>query len=290
MAQTLDQLLSWGKETLKNAGIEDYNISAELLLRSVLHLTRAQFILKLRENAPRVLANIYKILIDKRARHVPLQHLIGWVDFYNIELRIDKRALIPRPETEVLVETVINMLKSAQTPRILDIGTGSGNIAIALAKAFPGAHLTGVDISSDALDLARSNAELNRVKHQITFILGNILDIYLTQTLGLFDCVVSNPPYIGLAEKGSLQPEVAEHDPAAAIFAGADALIFYKTIVANISYILKSGGLLAFEMGLGQAEAVADLMKPAFKDITITKDLAGIERVITGVYAGSDTR
>jgi release factor glutamine methyltransferase len=288
MARTLNDLLIRGKETLKSAGIDDYDISAELLLRSVLKLNRSQLILSLKNPALPEIDIKYKALIEKRASHVPLQHLLGEVEFYNITLLSDPRALIPRPETEVLVETVLKKIERMESPKILDIGTGSGNIAIALAKNLSGSHVTGIDISREALGLAISNANLNRIENRISFIKGNILNIDFTRSLGLFDCVVSNPPYVSLSERDALQPEVAEFEPREAVFAGDDPLLFYKTIVADISYILHSGGLLAFEMGLGQANSVASLMALAFNDITITKDLTGIERVITGVYAGPD--
>ncbi len=288
MQKSINDLLNWGKETLKSADIDDYNISAELILRSILNVSRSQLILSLNNPAPPEIESKYKILIARRASHVPLQHLIGEVEFYNIKLKIDPRALIPRPETEILVETVLKKIGNIRSPKILDVGTGSGNIAIALAKNMPGSRVTGIDISRDALDLAVTNARLNQVKRQINFIQGDIFNIDFTGSLGRFDCVVSNPPYVSLSDKDALQPEVAKFEPREAVFAGNDPLIFYKTIIGNISYILHSGGLLAFEVGLGQAELVTNLMAPAFDDITTTKDLTGIERVVTGVYAGLD--
>ncbi len=286
MAKSIVELLNWGRETLKRAGIEDYNLSAELLLRSILNLSRSEIILGLSNQASPEITLKYEELIAKRAARIPLQHLTGFVEFYNVTLQSDSRALIPRPETEILVETIIEKLKSMRSPKILDIGAGSGNISIALAKNIADSKVVGVDISQDAMGLARSNAKLNQVVNQIEFIEADILDIKNLKLLGKFDCVVSNPPYVAAQDRDSLQPEVREHEPSVALFAGNDPLTFFKTIVAGISYILNIGGLLAFEVGMGQAEYVGNLMKPAFKDVTITKDLAGIERVVTGVYAG----
>jgi release factor glutamine methyltransferase len=288
MARTLNDLLIWGKEILKGAGIDDYNISSELLLCSILNLSRSQLILNLKNPVLPEIDTKYKNLIEKRAAHVPLQYLIGQIEFYNIILKTDARALIPRPETEMLVETVLIKMEHIQAPKLLDIGTGSGNIAIALAKNIPGSNVTGIDISRGALELAAANAKLNQVESHIDFIQGNILNIDFVQSLGLFDCAVSNPPYVSLSDRETLQPEVARFEPQEALFAGDDPLIFYKTITNNISYILRTGGLLAFEVGLGQSDMVADLMVPAFDDVTISKDLTGIERVVTGVYAGVD--
>ena len=284
----VSDLLRWGREKLESAGIEDNAISSELLLRSLLGLSRAELILAHSRKVDSETESQYKNLIERRAAREPLQHLVGWVDFYNITLKTDSRALIPRPETEILVETVLGRLKGVSTLEILDIGTGSGNIAIALAKSLPGARLTGLDISPDALQLAQFNATHNGVERQIKFVGGDILDAIFAESLGIFGCVVSNPPYVSYAEKEHLQPEVLEFEPRAALFSGDDSLIFFKTIVSIISYILKPGGLLAFEIGIGQARLIAKMMKDSFKNVEIVNDLAGIERVITGIYAGPD--
>jgi len=285
MARTLGDILSWAKENLKRAGVDD--LDAELLLQSVLRQSRSQLLLNLQDEIPVIKEKEYESLIEKRSTHIPLQYLTGTVEFYNIELRCDQRALIPRPETEILVDTVLQKLSNFPAPKILDIGTGTGNIAIALAKNLPDSHITSVDISGDALDLAASNARLNGVERRINLIQGDILDSVFIRTFGLFDCVISNPPYVATADKETLQPEVAKYEPAMAIFTGDDPLIFYKTIVSNILYILNVQGLLAFEVGLGQAGMIQDLMKPAFDKIAVTKDLAGIERIVTGIYAGT---
>jgi release factor glutamine methyltransferase len=290
MAETLGELLTWGRETLKREGLEDFDISAELLLRSLLDFSRSELLLNLQTTISSQKADDYKNLINKRATHVPLQYLTGRVEFYNIDLITDSRALIPRPETEILIETVLKNLKVSNLIKILDIGTGTGNIAIALAKNLHNSHLTAIDISPNALELAASNARLNQVEDRINFIQGNILDGQFIKTLGIFDCVISNPPYVASGEKGNLQPEVSQYEPGVAIFAGDDPLIFFKTIAGNISYILHTGGLLAFELGLGQAEAIRDFMKSAFNDISITRDFAGYERIITGIYAGTNKR
>jgi release factor glutamine methyltransferase len=290
MDETIGDLLTWGKETLKKEGLDDFDISAELLLRTILGISRSELLLNLTESISSQKSDEYKNLIAKRAAHVPLQYLTGRVEFYNIELIADNRALIPRPETEILIETVLKKLKPEESIKILDIGTGTGNIAIAFAKNLPGARLTAIDISPDALELAKSNAQLNYVEERVSFIHGNILDGQFIKTLGLFDCVVSNPPYVASDEKEKLQPEVSQYEPGVAIFAGDDPLIFFKTIAGNISYILHTGGLLAFEIGLGQAEAISDFIRSDFKDTAITRDLAGHERIITGIYAGTNKR
>ena len=286
MPMTVAGALKWGREKLKSAGIDE--LSAEQLLQFVLKFSKVQISLNPEFELDSNQEIEYKRLISEREKHFPLQYLIGRTEFYNIELIIDKRALIPRPETEFLVETVISKCKDRGNLSILDIGTGSGNIAIAVAKNLAAAKVTGVDISGDALRLAETNARINRVESRLKLLQGDIFDEKFMGSLGKFDCVVSNPPYVADSDRPSLQLEIVEYEPGLAVFAGDDPLRFFKTIVGSISYILMPGGILAFEVGFGQAGEVEALMRNRFIDIEITKDLAGIERVITGVYAGID--
>ncbi len=284
MVSRLGELLKWGKATLKSAGISDNEISATLLLQSILNKSRHQILLDQNLSINQNNIEKYKDLIQKRSRHVPLQHLIGEVEFYNIKLKCDNRALIPRPETEILVETIIEKLRNEKSPSILDIGTGSGNIAIALAYNLSNARITAIDISQDALDLAISNAQLNGVEDKVTFANIDIFNSDSRNNISQFDCVVSNPPYVDSADKSSLQPEVRDFEPDVALYSPGDPLRFFKDIISNITMILKPGGLLAFETGKGQAESIRELMKPVFRDISIVKDLAGIDRVVYGIY------
>lgn len=290
MPATLAELLSWGKAKLKGAGLDDYDISAELLLQSLLNYSRSRLILNPSFPVDAKTAQAYKKAVEKRSQRVPLQYLIGQVDFYNVRLKIDSRALIPRPETEILVETVIKKIRNFASPRILDIGAGSGNILIALTKNIPGSRGVGVDISAAALELAAVNAQLNDVADRVSFREADVNDSRLLESIGKFECVVSNPPYVACQDKETLQPEIARYEPQVALFSGSDPLRFFKTIIGDISYILVPGGLLAFEVGMGQAIDVCGLMKPLFDGIETTKDLAGIERVVTGFYAGSDKK
>jgi release factor glutamine methyltransferase len=278
-------LLDWGKKQLRKAGIEDYATSAETLLGKVVKSTRSELLLN-----PQKLLNSeaiaeYKRLITERAKRVPLQYLIDYVEFYNVKIKCDPRALIPRPETEILVEIVIEKLAKFKSPKILDIGTGSGNIAITLAKNIAGCFVVAVDISTDALDLAKQNAVINDVTHSIEFEYGDIFDRGYIEGLGNFDCIVSNPPYVAESEKDQLQPEVLNFEPGIALFSTGDPLRFFRVITETAPRILKPGGLLAFESALGQAAAVAEMMSTEFTGAEIFKDLAGIDRVITGILA-----
>lgn len=290
MDSTAGELLDWGRGVLGEAGLDDCAISAEILLRSVLNISRAQLLLEPHLKVDINKENEYKALIAKRAERVPLQYLTGWVEFHNVVLKSDPRALIPRPETEILVEAVLARLAGIGPRRVLDIGTGTGNIAIAIAKNRFDCEVTGVDISYDALELASFNAAHNDVVGWVHFIQGDIFDAEFVKSLGRFDCVVSNPPYVATGDRDSLQPEITLHEPPEAVFAGDDPLRFFKTIAAAIPYILLSGGMLLFEVGMGQAGEVAGLLQGAFEKIEIVKDLAGIERVVIGDNARLGTR
>ena len=279
-------LLDWGKKQLKKSGIEDFDVSAEALLRHTLNLSRPELLLHPRRIVDRNKIDEYKDLIFKRAKRVPLQYLIGYVEFYNVIIKCDRRALIPRPETEVLVEIVLEKLKDFKSPRILDIGTGSGNIAIALAKNMDAGLVVGMDISEDTLDLARENAVKNNVQKKTRFIPGDILDGKFIEDLDIFDGIVSNPPYVAESERGKLQPEVIEHEPQTALFSPGDPLRFFKIIIGATPEILRSDGLMAFEVGLGQAETIKEMMSSRFVNLLSHKDLNGIERVITGTFTG----
>ena len=280
----LDALLRWGKDRLRAAGIDDYEISAEILLRDLLNLSRSELILLTNRRIDSNKIDEYKSLIEKRSKRVPLQYLIEFVEFYNIRLKCDRRAMIPRPETEILVEAAIKRLKDKNSPEILDIGTGSGNIAISLAENIPDSTVTGIDISEEALELAEFNVELNNIRGRLNLLCGDIKDEDFVKSLGLFDCVVSNPPYVSEDEIDRLQPEVVEFEPRNALISPEDPLGFFRAILKSVPYILRPGGLLALEVGLGQAGDVKALMLERFKKIDIVRDLAGIDRVAAGIY------
>lgn len=276
-------LLEWGKEQLKLAGVEDFDISAEVLLRDIVGLSRADLFTNPDSAPEQSTIEKYKKYIRRRSAREPLQYITGTTEFYNITIKCDPRALIPRPETEILVETVIDRLRGIESPAILDIGTGSGNIAITLAKNINGSEVTGIDISDDVLDLAHSNAELNGISDRIHFQNRDIEDRAFADGLGKYNCVVSNPPYVSEDQKGILQPEVTEFEPEIALFSPGDPLRFYKIIISRVDDLLPSDGLLAFEVGMGQAGEVRKLMELSkLVKIEIINDLAGIERIVIG--------
>ena len=278
----IGSLLDWGKKHLRKNGIEDYDTSAEALLEKITGLSRSELLINPGRSVTHEKMEEYRNLVRRRAQHVPLQYLLGYVEFYNVRIKCDSRALIPRPETEILVDVVLKKIQGMKSPRILDIGTGSGNIAIALARNSINAYVVGVDISIDALNLALENAIANEVQDRISLIAGDILDEKFVANLGAFDCVVSNPPYVAEFEKEKLQPEVIEFEPEIALFSPGDPLRFFRAITEAAPRILKTSGLIAFEIGLGQASEIKRIMTLGFEKLAFLKDLSGIDRVITG--------
>lgn len=216
-------------------------------------------------------------ILLRRAKGEPVQYILGITEFMGLKIKIDKRALIPRPETEILVESAAKELKAKGLgcPKILDLGTGSGCIAISLAKLFPLATIWAVDISDEALQLAKENAKLNQAK--IEFLKS---DIFEGLKNNKFDLIISNPPYVSTNEFSNLAREIY-FEPQTALKAGPDGLDFYRKIINRADTYLNADGLLALEVGINQSDAVKGmLLKEKFSDIKIIKDYNNIERVV----------
>lgn len=227
-------------------------------------------------------------LVQKRRTRVPLAYLTGEREFWSISLAVFPGVLIPRPETELVVEKVV-ALSSRRRERIVDIGTGSGNIAVALAGELPNARIIATDISRRALKAARLNAERRNI-NSITFVEGNALAALkgLAQR-GTVDFVVSNPPYVSAREWRTLEPEVRGYEPRRALVAGATGLEFIRRLVDGSRTYLKSGGHLVFEIGAGQADEVVSLFNRGWADIRLGEDLRGIPRVVSARKARAET-
>jgi release factor glutamine methyltransferase len=250
---------------------------AELLLLHTLNLPRTALILD--PNRPLTAAEqaAYDRAIGRRATGEPIQYITGEQEFYGLTLRVTSVVLIPRPETELLVEAVLARLPSEQPLRIADIGTGSGAISIALAVHRPHAQITTLDISSAALDIARENAAAHQVADRIRFLESDLLSAVAGEPP--FDAIVSNPPYVPETDRTSLHPQVRDHEPATALFAGPDGLDIYARLIPQAHAALSHGGLLALEFGHGQREALAALLKD-WKDVVFLDDLQKIPRVV----------
>jgi release factor glutamine methyltransferase len=219
----------------------------------------------------------YAQMLDRRFCGEPIQYITGETEFYGLIFHVTPDVLIPRPETEHLVEKVLELASDFEAPRIADIGTGSGCIAVALAHHLPRATITAIDISYSALNVARQNAALNDVDGRIRFLEG---DLFAPVAEESFDIVVSNPPYVAASEISNMPAEVRDHEPARALFAGPDGLSVYLRLIPAAKSVLIPGGLLALEIGHGQSEPVAKLLAAAgLGQIEFVPDLQGIPRV-----------
>ena len=219
----------------------------------------------------------YKSLLDRRAKGEPIQYITGETEFYGLPFRVTPDVLIPRPETEHLVETVVALARSFAAPRIVDIGAGSGAISVALAQHLPKARITTTDLSEAALAIARENVRSNGVADRICFLQGDLLAPLAGEK---FDIIVSNPPYVPARDRDSLSVEVREYEPLLALFAGEDGLDIYRRLIPAAFVALISGGFIALEIGYGQADAVQNFLRAAgFAQIEFTPDLQSIPRV-----------
>ena len=274
---TLREAYEYGQEKLKNAGISDAAVDAWYLLEFATGLSRAEYFLRMNEEmAPEEEAK-YREYIERREKRIPLQHITGTQEFMGLEFLVNEHVLVPRQDTEVLVETVLDDLQPGMD--VLDMCTGSGCILLSLMKLGKEVCGTGVDISEEALDVARGNAEKLDVK--ATFLQSNLFE----KVEGTYDVIVSNPPYIKTSVIEELEAEVRLHDPILALDGKEDGLYFYRRIIGESVKFLKEKGKLYFEIGHDQGVDVKQLMEEAgFSYVTVKKDLAGLDRVVFGVY------
>ncbi len=257
-------------------------LDAETLLVHLMGKNKAWLMAHLGDDFGGCQAIGYAGLIDRRLAGEPIQYITGEQEFYGLPFRVSRDVLIPRPETELVVEQVIlwangHASRKDAPLRIVDVGTGSGAIAVALAHELPEAVITAIDLSEPALSIARDNAVRNGVDRRIRFLCGDLLAPVARET---FDMVVSNPPYVAEADRDRLTVEVREHEPAVALFAGSEGVEIYQRLIPAAFDVLVPGGLLALEIGYGQDEAVTELLARAgFQPVEITPDLQGIPRV-----------
>ena len=221
----------------------------------------------------------YAAMLKRRAAGEPIQYITGVCEFYGLPFHVTPAVLIPRPETEHLVEAILKLTQGNEAARFVDVGTGSGAIAIAVAHATGSKRITAIDISEDALAVARQNAERNNV--QVTFLQGDLLTPLEGEP---FDLIASNPPYVAETDKPSLSAEVRDYEPSAALYAGADGLDIYRRLIPQAFRGLLAGGHIALEVGFGQAKAVAAILEQrGFFDLQYIADLQGIPRVLVAM-------
>ncbi|MBO4982201.1 MAG: peptide chain release factor N(5)-glutamine methyltransferase [Lachnospiraceae bacterium] len=277
---TYRELFEQGRAALKTAGVEEADLDARLLLESVCHTDRNDLLVHGDRTVEETDRESYLDLIRRRRSHIPLQYLTGVQEFMGLAFSVNENVLIPRQDTEILVEEVLRELHDGM--RILDMCTGSGCILISLLHYSNDCRGTGVDISPKALETARRNGEvLLKASDSATWIQSDLFE----NVSGKYEFIVSNPPYIKSDVIPTLMPEVKDHEPILALCGYEDGLHFYRRIATDCREYLVSGGMLYFEIGSDQAEAVSAILAEAgFREINVVKDYAGLDRVVYGTY------
>jgi release factor glutamine methyltransferase len=281
---------AWGADRLQRAGApaESALLEAEVLLRCAAGVSREELLVRPAVHVEDPAWSVYADAIARRVEGTPVAYLVGHREFFGIDLLVDGRVLIPRPETEHLVEIVTDALRGRAAPLIVDVGTGSGAVAIAVAHTLPGARVLATDVSAVALDLARINAARCGVADRITWAPGSALEPLRGLTgEGRVDAIASNPPYIPTSEIARLSKDIREHEPQVALDGGPDGLDVHRPIVAGAARYLAPRGVLALEVAAiwDQAAAVADLIAATrrFDAPRIVPDFAGADRIVTAL-------
>ena len=279
---TLGTLLKEGREILQNAGIAEWDLDAWYLLEYVTGVSRSQYFLDPEREVPQEQKAAYRQMIEKRSTHIPLQHLTGEQEFMGLTFKVNEHVLIPRQDTETLVELVLEERKQRDLD-VLDVCTGSGCIAISLAVKGGFESVTATDLSEEALKVAERNARTHQVP--IRFFQGDLFSALPQSEVKTFDIITSNPPYIPTAVIATLEPEVREHEPMMALDGTEDGLKFYRQIAKEAGSWLKPGGSIYLEIGYDQGEAVSGLLEDAgFTNVRVVKDLPGKDRVVCGCW------
>ena len=278
---SIHKLIERSAAYLEDKGIDEARLNCELLLCHVLNCGRIDLYIRFDAILQSEELAKFKSLLKRRLMHEPLQYIIGTTDFMGLRFKVDSRVLIPRPETELLVEQVIAYAETKSYPdlKILDIGTGSGCIAVSLAKLIKNSKVDAIDCSTQALDAALENIKAHNLEDRISLIHSDILKDNVTGNR--YDIVASNPPYISLDEFEKLQPEIKDHEPSFANTDYADGLTFYKVIAEKGKQLLKIGGCVFTETAFDQnAEVVRIFREAGYENIETFRDYSGIDRVV----------
>jgi release factor glutamine methyltransferase len=279
---TVLRLILWSADYLKEKGIESGRLDAEHLLASVVGVGRLQLYLEFERPLTREELDGFRPLVKRRAAREPLQYIIGRQPFRELDLEVGPGVLIPRPETELLVGKVLEWLeeRALQDAVILDVGTGTGAISLSIATEGRGIRVTATDVSDAALEIAGRNRDAAELSSSVELRKGSVFEPLTDGER--FDVITSNPPYVPEVDEEALEPEVRDWEPREALFAGADGMNVLRRIVSEAGGYLKPDGLLALEVGFGQAQDVAGLLEATgeFKDVRVLRDYAGKERFV----------
>jgi release factor glutamine methyltransferase len=282
---TIQKLLNWVSQYLTDKAIDSPRLSAELLLSHVLGLKRIE--LYTQYNKPVAGQELEKLreLVKRAGGHEPIAYLVGKTEFYSMEIIVTPDCMIPRPETELLVQRAIEFLRTRSgTQFVCDLCTGSGCIAVAVAKNYPNARIIATDICDAALAVAAKNIEKHQLQDKIKLLSGDLFDPIIPQLdVGKFDLIVCNPPYVSSSEYEKLDTNVKDYEPRLALFAGDDGMDIYRRIMEKVDQFLKSDAALIIEIGYGQGQAVKEMLEQtgSFSEIKIEKDFHNNDRIVT---------
>ena len=283
--RTIQKSLRWGIGHLKDSGVDNSRLDADVLLAHCLDIERVKLyvyndkILDGREWEK------YRKCIERRSKSEPVAYITECKEFHSLKFRLTKEVLIPRPETEILVEEVLKEYSSLKenndSLRILELGTGSGIIAVSLAKEVKNLNIMATDISLGIIKIASDNARLHKVDDKIIFFVGRFLEA-IKEKRKQFDFIVSNPPYLSESDWVNAQPEIKEYEPQDSLLGGGDGLDFYRTIMPDVITLLRNDGFLMLEVGVGQADKVSDMIRKTsrYRKLEQIKDLSGIPRLV----------
>ncbi|MFQ5732641.1 MAG: peptide chain release factor N(5)-glutamine methyltransferase [Planctomycetaceae bacterium] len=277
---TVRRILDWTTAHLKAKGSETPRLDAEILLAHARDCNRVQLYTQYAEELSGPQRARMRHLVNRRADREPVAYLVGYREFFSLDFKVTPDVLIPRPDTETLLVELLQRARGWDSPRVLDVGTGSGCIGVASAVNLPAAHVTATDVSESALSVARENAQTHNVADRMTFLHGDLFEPIAEGSQ--FDFIVSNPPYVTEAEFAELQPEVNRHEPKHALVSGIDGLDAIRRLVAQAPRFLRPGGWLLFEIDSQQAEVSGRLARDAgaFDDVAPIQDLSRKFRVI----------
>lgn len=288
---TIQKLLNWVTEYLTTKAIESPRLSAELLLSHVLALKRIELYTQFDKPVTKQQLDLLHDLVKRAGIYEPIAYLTGKTEFYSMELDITADCMIPRPETELLVQRAIEFLRTRSGVQyVCDLCTGSGCIAAAIAKNFTEARVTATDISAAALAVAARNVEKHQLKEQVRLLCGDLFEPVIKQLdVGLFDLIVCNPPYVSTSEYEILNKNIKDYEPQFALLAGEDGMDVYRRIVKKVDKFLKPGAAMMLEIGYAQGPAVRELLEQtgAFAEIKIEKDFHDNDRIVIAEIASS---
>ncbi len=282
---TIQKLLNWVTQYLAEKSVDSPRLSAELLLSHVLGLKRIELYTQYNKPVPEQQLSRLRELVKRAGGHEPIAYLVGKTEFYSMEINVTPDCMIPRPETELLVQRAVEFLRTRSSIQfVCDLCTGSGCIAAAIAKNYPSARIIATDICDAALAVAAINVEKHRLQDKITLLSGDLFDPIIPQLdVGKFDLIVCNPPYVSSSEYEKLDKNVKDYEPLLALLAGDDGMDIYRRIIEKVDRFLKSDAALILEIGYAQGSAIQEMLEQTgiFTEIKIEKDFHNNDRVVS---------